>query len=184
MSLFLPWSGKKIWSGSWTKRSKSHQYPTLTTHPKWPRYTRKIAAWNHGIIGRPWFLYSELKMFQKTSGMVQSLLKQYLHLIACLVLLGSSHSADNYGYVHTIPDSFTWRHEKLSPVLYGHLSDMWLSTLKISAAQLRSVTEIAPPQPFLYVNRSPIWYDFHGGTQAIRYSVYTYPIYNSLVKSN
>ena len=45
--------------------------------------------------------------------------------------------------------------------------------------ELRSVTEIAPPQPFLCLNRSLIRYDFRGGTKAIRYSVHTYPIYNS-----
>ena len=31
------------------------------------------------------------------------------------------------------------------------LSDMWLSILEIGAVQHRVVTEIAPPQPFLYV---------------------------------
>ena len=38
-------------------------------------------------------------------------------------------------------------------------------------AQLRSVTEIAPPQPFLWVNRSPIRYDYRGGAKAIQYSI-------------
>ena len=42
-------------------------------------------------------------------------------------------------------------------------------TLFFGVAYLRSVTEIAPPQPFLYVNKSPIWYDFRGGAKAIRY---------------
>ena len=32
---------------------------------------------------------------------------------------------------------------------------MWLSTLEIGAAQLRSVTEIAPKSPFLRVNKKP-----------------------------
>ena len=45
------------------------------------------------------------------------------------------------------------------------------SIFEIGAAQLRSVREIAPPQPFLCVNRSPIRYDFHGGAKVIRYSV-------------
>ena len=44
-----------------------------------------------------------------------------------------------------------------------HLSDMWRSTLEISAAQLRSVTESAPKSPFLCVNRSPSRYDFRPG---------------------
>ena len=44
------------------------------------------------------------------------------------------------------------------------------SSLKRSA-RLSSVTEIAAPQPFLCVNRSPIWYDFCGGGKAIQYSV-------------
>ena len=51
----------------------------------------------------------------------------------------------------------------------------------LDAATLRSATEIAPPQLFLYVNRSLIRYDFRGGTKAIRLSVYTYPIYNSFL---
>ena len=34
-----------------------------------------------------------------------------------------------------------------------------------------AVTEIALLQPFLYVNRSPVQYDFHGGSKAIRYCV-------------
>ena len=38
----------------------------------------------------------------------------------------------------------------------------------LDAATLRSVTEIAPPQPFLYVKRSLNRYDFRGGTKAIR----------------
>ena len=49
-------------------------------------------------------------------------------------------------------------------------------TFEIGAAQLRSVTEIAPPQPFLCANRSPIRYGFRGGAKAIRYSVNTYPM--------
>ena len=52
-----------------------------------------------------------------------------------------------------------------------HLSDMWLSTFEISAAQLHSVTEIAPLEPLLCVTRSPIRYDFRGDTKAIRYIV-------------
>ena len=39
-------------------------------------------------------------------------------------------------------------------------SDMRLSTSDISAAQLLSVTEIAPKSPFLGVKRRPIWYGF------------------------
>ena len=48
---------------------------------------------------------------------------------------------------------------------------MWLSALEIGGAQLRSVTEIAPPQPFLCVNRSPIRYDYRVGAKAIQYNV-------------
>ena len=55
---------------------------------------------------------------------------------------------------------------------YGKiLSNVLRSTSEIGPAQLRSVTEIAPPQPFLCVNRSPIWYDLRGGTKAVRGSV-------------
>ena len=49
---------------------------------------------------------------------------------------------------------------------------MKLSTLEICAAQLRSVTEIAPKSPFLSVNRSPsVRYDFRAGAKATQYSV-------------
>jgi len=37
--------------------------------------------------------------------------------------------------------------------------------------QLRFVTEVAPPQPFLCVNRTPIRYEFRDGAKAIRYRV-------------
>ena len=44
------------------------------------------------------------------------------------------------GYVHTILDSFLWRHEKLlicySVNTYTCVSDMWLSALEIGAAEL------------------------------------------------
>ena len=42
--------------------------------------------------------------------------------------------------------------------LYEHLSDMWHYTFEIGAAQLRSVTEIAPKSRFSCVNRRPIRY--------------------------
>ena len=41
------------------------------------------------------------------------------------------------------------------------------------ATQLRSFTEITPPQPFLCVSRSPFWYDFRGGAKYILYSANT-----------
>ena len=56
-------------------------------------------------------------------------------------------------------------------VLCEHLSDISLSTLEIRAAQLRSVTAIAPKSPFSYVNRSPIQYSFFAGVKATWYSV-------------
>ena len=45
------------------------------------------------------------------------------------------------------------------------LSDMWRSTFEINAAQLRSFTEVVPPQPLSSVN-SPIRYDFRGSEKA------------------
>ena len=48
-------------------------------------------------------------------------------------------------YVHTTLDMFLCRHE--------HPSDMWLSTLEISMAQLCFITEFAQKSPFLCVNR-------------------------------
>ena len=74
-------------------------------------------------------------------------------------------------YVQTILESFSWQS---CSVLYEHLSNkksMWLSPLKISAAQLRSVTEIAPKSPFLYVNRSLVRYGFRACAKAIWYIV-------------
>ena len=49
---------------------------------------------------------------------------------------------------------------------YEHLSDMWLFPLEIDAAQLRSVTEIAPKLLFLCVNRSNSQYGFRAGAKA------------------
>ena len=51
------------------------------------------------------------------------------------------------------------------------VSAMSRSTFEIGAAQLRSVTEIAPKSPFLCVNRSLNRYDFRGGAKTIRHNV-------------
>ena len=45
------------------------------------------------------------------------------------------------------------------------LSDNWCSTFAIVAGQLRSVTEIAPKSPFLYVNRILIRYYFRASVK-------------------
>ena len=66
---------------------------------------------------------------------------------------------------------FSWRHEKAIRYSANTYPDMCLSTLEIGAAQLRSVTEIAPTEPFLCVNRSAFRYDFRGNAKAIRKSV-------------
>ena len=42
-------------------------------------------------------------------------------------------------------------------------------TFEIGAAQPRFITDFAPPQRFFCVNRSRLWYDFHGGVEAVRY---------------
>ena len=68
---------------------------------------------------------------------------------------------------------------KSHPVSYEHLSDMRISTLEIGAAQLRSVTEIAPKSRFLCVNRNPIQYGFRAGAKAVWYHMNTYPICGS-----
>ena len=71
---------------------------------------------------------------------------------------------------------------KSYPVWCEQLSDMWLSTLEIGAAQLRFVAEIAPKSPLLNVNRSPsVRYDFRAGAKAVQYSVNV--AYNSLLLS-
>ena len=56
-----------------------------------------------------------------------------------------------------------------------NLSPIWRSIFAplFCAVQPRSVTEIAQPQSFLCVNRSPIRYDFLGGAKTIRYRVNT-----------
>ena len=41
---------------------------------------------------------------------------------------------------------------------YGPLSDIWFSTEEMGAAQIHTVTEIAPKSPLLSVNRSPVRY--------------------------
>ena len=60
-----------------------------------------------------------------------------------------------------------------------HCTKVWHKTYPIcdaplsrsaGPAQLRPVTEIALPQPFLCVNRRPFWHDFRGGAKSIRYS--------------
>lgn len=54
-----------------------------------------------------------------------------------------------------------------------NLSDLWRATIKIRAAPLRSVTEIAPKSPFLPVNRAlhRTWYGFRVAQQLYRLSV-------------
>ena len=60
-----------------------------------------------------------------------------------------------------------------------HCTKVWHKTYPIcdaplsrsaGPAQLRPVTEIALPQPFLCVNRRSFWHDFRGGAKSIRYS--------------
>ena len=72
-------------------------------------------------------------------------------------------------FVHTRPDSFSCRYEKIlyngTPIRYVHL------TLKIDAAQILSVTEIAPKSRFLCMNRSPILYSFRAVAKATLHSV-------------
>ena len=60
-----------------------------------------------------------------------------------------------------------------------HCTKVWHKTYPIcdaplsrsaGPAQLRPVTEITLPQPFLCVNRRPFWHDFGSGVKSIRYS--------------
>ena len=67
----------------------------------------------------------------------------------------------------------------LSPSVYRTYPGFYLAmsfTVYRSAAQLCSITEIAPKSPFLCVNRNPIQYGFPAGAKAMRYSMNTYPI--------
>ena len=50
-------------------------------------------------------------------------------------------------------------------------SNIWWSTFRIDAGQLRSVTETAPKSPPSCVNKSSIRYGFRAGERALRYSV-------------
>ena len=67
------------------------------------------------------------------------------------------------GYFHIIPDRLPCRHEKLSSILYEHLSDMWLSTLEIPYAG----RSFAPKSLSLCVKRSAI-HIFLSDAKAIR----------------
>ena len=60
-----------------------------------------------------------------------------------------------------------------------HCTKVWHKTYPIcdaplsrsaGPAQLRPVTEITLPQPFLCVNRRPFRHDFRGGAKSVRYS--------------
>ena len=60
-----------------------------------------------------------------------------------------------------------------------HCTKVWHKTYPIcdaplsrsaGPAQLRPVTEIALPQPFLCVNRRSFWHDFRGGAKSFRFS--------------
>ena len=67
----------------------------------------------------------------------------------------------------------------LSPSVYRTYPGFYLAmsfTVYRSAAQLCSITEIAPKSPFLCVNRNPIQYGFPASAKAMRYSMNTYPI--------
>ena len=67
----------------------------------------------------------------------------------------------------------------LSPSVYRTYPGFYLAmsfTVYRSAAQLCSITEIAPKSPVLCVNRNPIQYGFPAGAKAMRYSMNTYPI--------
>ena len=64
------------------------------------------------------------------------------------------------GYVHTVQYSFLC-------LDYKHLSNIWLSTLEISAWHLCSITEIVPKSLFLRVHSSPIQYGFGARAKTI-----------------
>ena len=74
--------------------------------------------------------------------------------------------------------------QKLSDIVWTPLRYLTLYFREIGAAQLPSVTEIAPPEPFLCVKRSPIRYDIRGGAKAIRYSMNTSSIFDCPLKTS
>lgn len=85
-----------------------------------------------------------------------------------------------FGYVHTIQNSFSRRHEKLfgvvwTPVRYVTLFWDRCSAVQCRAVQLCSVTKIAPKSDCFYV-----WTDLRHGvvfvpTQKLSYRVWTQP---------
>ena len=67
----------------------------------------------------------------------------------------------------------------LSPSAYRPYPGFYLAmsfTLYHSAAQLCSITEVAPKSSFSSVNRNPIQYGFRASAKAMRYSINTYQI--------
>ena len=67
---------------------------------------------------------------------------------------------------------FSCQHKSYPVSGYEHLSDMWLSSLEIGAARssFAPLQKSRRYQPFLCVNRSPIWYGFRAGAKTIWYS--------------
>ena len=98
-----------------------------------------------------------------------------------LIVIAFNFRYHDLGYVHIIPDSFWWRHEKPSGSVTENLSNMWLSSLRSKPFRASSAGKLgreqktlqisdwggaasishrncAPPQPFLSVSLVPSRY--------------------------
>ena len=137
--------------------------------------TRKYKVWwNDFFLPRKWIILSKPKVKRRTTD-ARNLMPIIENDRFCSLALGLS--LVKFGFlpaplVMVTLFRIVFRADSKSyPLYYEHLSDMWLSTLEIGAAQLHSVTEIAPNSLVLYVNRSPIRYSFRAGASVIRYGV-------------
>ena len=109
------------------------------------------------IIYPPWFSESVTRLFQADSGyaehragaLAERVWSLYLSLVNIYFRLSEFQSSLLLIYFRDGPNS------TLHVIMAQNLSDMLRSTFGIGAEQLRSVTEIAPPQLFLCVKRSP-----------------------------
>ena len=109
------------------------------------------------IIYPPWFSESVTRLFQADSGyaehragaLAERVWSLYLSLVNIYFRLSEFQSSLLLIYFRDGPNS------TLHVIMAQNLSDMLRSTFGIGAEHLHSVKEIAPPQLFLCVKRSP-----------------------------
>ena len=69
-----------------------------------------------------------------------------------LIVNGFNFRYHDLGYVHIIPDSFWWRHEKPSGIVTENLSNMWLSRLRSKRFRASLARKLRRDQKTLQVN--------------------------------